>query len=310
MISVSESPIFIGGLDRSGKTLLRLSLSAHPNIALTRRTHMWTDFYNRYGDLNDLGNFERCLQAMLDKKTIAFLLPDEDRIRREFLQGERSYAHLFELFHRHFAEKHGRRRWGEQEALIERYADPIFQAYPTAHIIHMIRDPRTLYGETLQSTNVRVRLGKVGSRCGLWQYSAELARRNKAHHSGRYMLLTFEYLVTEPEHALQDVCEFIEEDYVPAMRTLDGTIRFSAGKEADPHPPQGWSESRIKMGLSSSSILTVREMRFIETMVRREMAENGYAESHAQFSNFDKLLYYLELPFNLARFSNTVKFRI
>jgi len=307
---MSESPIFIGGLDRSGKTLLRLALSAHPNIALTRRTHMWTDFYNRYGDLTDLANFERCLQAMLDKKAISVLLPDEDRIRREFLQGERSYPRLFELFHQHFAEKHGRRRWGEQEALIERYADPIFQAYPAARIIHMIRDPRTQYGETLQSTNVRVRLGKVGSKCGLWQYSAELAHRNRSHHSGRYMVLTFEYLMTDPERALRDVCKFIEEDYFPAMITFDGTIRFSAGKDADPLPSQGWPDSRIKQGFSSPGILTIREIRFIETVVRREMAENGYDETHVRFSVFDQFLYYFELPFNLVRFGGITKFRV
>jgi len=271
---------------------------------------MWTDFYNRYGDLTDLANFERCLQAMLDKKAISVLLPDEDRIRREFLQGERSYPRLFELFHQHFAEKHGRRRWGEQEALIERYADPIFQAYPAARIIHMIRDPRTQYGETLQSTNVRVRLGKVGSKCGLWQYSAELAHRNRSHHSGRYMVLTFEYLMTDPERALRDVCKFIEEDYFPAMITFDGTIRFSAGKDADPLPSQGWPDSRIKQGFSSPGILTIREIRFIETVVRREMAENGYDETHVRFSVFDQFLYYFELPFNLVRFGGITKFRV
>ena len=44
-------PIFVGGLDRSGKTLLRLALSSHPNIAMTRRTYTWTEVYQRYGDL-------------------------------------------------------------------------------------------------------------------------------------------------------------------------------------------------------------------------------------------------------------------
>lgn len=309
MISISESPIFIGGLDHSGKTLLRLALSAHPNIALTRRTHMWTDFYNRYGDLNDDGNFERCFQAMLDKKAISFLLPDEDRIKRDFLQGERSYARLFELFHVHFAETHGKKRWGEQEALIERYADPIFQAYPNARVIHMIRDPRTLYGEILHSTNVRVRLGKVGSRSGLWQYSAELAHRNNKQYSDRYMVLTFERLMADPALALRDVCKFINEDYFPAMRTLDGTIRFSAGEDADSSPPDGWSESRIKMGFSSSSILTLREFRFIETVLRRRMAEFNYDETYLQIPVFSLLLYYIELPFNLARFYSTVKLK-
>ena len=164
-------------------------------------------------------------------------------------------------------------------------------------------------GETLQATNVRVRLGKVGSRCGMWKYSTELARRNQSHHSGRYMVLTFERLMSDPKLALHDVCEFIEEDYDPAMETLEGTIRFTAGKDAPPLSPQGWSKSRIKMGFTSSSILTMREIKFIESAVQEEMAENGYDETYTKLSVFDRLLYYVELPFNLARFSGAVKFR-
>ena len=34
----AQRPIFIGGLSYSGKTPLRIMLSAHPNILLTRRT--------------------------------------------------------------------------------------------------------------------------------------------------------------------------------------------------------------------------------------------------------------------------------
>jgi hypothetical protein len=60
-----KSPIFIGGLDNSGKTHLRLALSSHPEIAMTRRSYMWTRIYNRYGDLRQPENFERCLNALL-----------------------------------------------------------------------------------------------------------------------------------------------------------------------------------------------------------------------------------------------------
>ena len=107
---MKRGPIFIGGLDRSGKTLLRLSLSAHPNLALTRRTYLWPRFFNRYGDLSRGDNFERCLRAMLQRKPIQVLQPDAERIRREFWQGEASYARLFALLHQHYAERQGKPR--------------------------------------------------------------------------------------------------------------------------------------------------------------------------------------------------------
>jgi len=83
-----------------------------------------------------------------------------------------------------------------------------------------------------------------------------------------------------------------------------GAGQFSAGKDADSLLSQGWSDSRNKQGVSSSNILTLRGIRFIE------LAENGYDKTHVRFSIFDQLLYYFELPFNLARFGGLAKFRI
>src|SRR5690554_3292259 len=99
-----QSPIFIGGLDNSGKTHLRLALSAHPDIAMTRRSYMWTRVYQRYGDLRERENFERCLQALMSRKDVRALQPDVDRIRREFWAGEPTYGRLFALIHEHYAE--------------------------------------------------------------------------------------------------------------------------------------------------------------------------------------------------------------
>ena len=79
---MEHGPIFVGGLNQSGKTLMRLALSSHPNIAMSRRTYMWTRFYRRYGNLDEQRNFERCLQAMLKHKPMQMLQPDAARIRR------------------------------------------------------------------------------------------------------------------------------------------------------------------------------------------------------------------------------------
>ena len=100
------NPIFIGGPDRCGKTTLRAFLVSHPNISIPAvGSNMWTYFFGQFGDLAVHENFDRCLSAMLQYKHVAFLRPDEQRIRREFSQGEPTYARLFALFQEHHAER-------------------------------------------------------------------------------------------------------------------------------------------------------------------------------------------------------------
>jgi hypothetical protein len=295
-----KAPIFVGGLDNSGKTHLRLALSSHPNIAMTRRSYMWTRTYNRYGNLGHQENFERCLKALLNRKDVQTLQPDPERIRREFSQGEPTYGRLFAVLHEHFAERLGKSRWGEQEAGIEQYADEIFAAYPSARIIHMLRDPRNRFEEMLRTTPPKVRLGRVGINTADWLQSARLAKRNHLYYPGRYMVLAYERLISNPEDTLREVCAFIGEEYVPAMLTLDGAISFGGGIGTG-------SSSELETGivefrLDGSRALSPREMAFIQVFARKEMTEMGYASQRVRFSPSEALLYYsLDWPFSLMR---------
>lgn len=105
---METGPIFIGGLANTGKTELRLMLEAHPHLCFTRRTYMWTRFYERFGDLGRPENLEKCLTAMLAHEPIRQLQPDLARIRAEFAQASPTYARLFGLFHAHHAVRMGK----------------------------------------------------------------------------------------------------------------------------------------------------------------------------------------------------------
>lgn len=296
----AKGPIFVGGLDNSGKTHLRLALSSHPNIAMTRRTYMWTRVYNRYGDLSRQENFERCLNSMLNRKDARTLQLDPERIRRDFWLGEPTYGRLFSLLHEPFAERLGKSRWGEQEAGIERYADEILTAYPTARIIHMLRDPRNRYEEMLRSTPPKIRLGRVGVNTVDWLQSARWARRNLERYPERYMVLSYESMVAHPEEALRQVCAFVGEEYVPAMLTLDGAISFGGGNEAgrSAELDTGIVEFRLDGALSAS----VREIAFMQSFARQEMSERKYMPQRVRFSPAEALLYYgVDWPLNLMR---------
>lgn len=211
---MSGGPVFIGGLSFSGKTQMRLALSAHPELALTRRTALWHRYRNQYGDLAVPHNLDRCLSAMLRDPRITHLAPDRARIERELRTGPATYARLCALVHEHHAQRHGARRWGEQIGAIERYADQVFAAYPEAQMIHMIRDPRMRQAAAAADRQAPGRLGWETAR---WCHSADLADHNLAHHPGRYRVVRYEALRDRPEATLRAVARFLHEDYDPAM---------------------------------------------------------------------------------------------
>lgn len=295
---MAQGPIFIGGLAYSGKTLMRMMVSSHPNIALTRRTYMWTRFYNRYGDLSDRDNFERCLSAMMNHKHIQVLEPDTERIRQEFWQGAPTYASLFALFGQHYAERHGKSRWGDQLGFVERYAAPIFSAYPNAKMIHMIRDPRTRYQAAVQLS--RQRKGKIGWEIARWLNSVSLAQKNRERYSDRYKVVRYETLMAHPEETIREICNFIEEDFVPSMLTMEDAMRFGSnsdvvGEHAHGHITVTDSNSR------SHTMLSQRDIAFTQLYAGPVMQTCDYELIPLRMSLRDQLLFIsVDWPANRA----------
>lgn len=297
--SVNHGPIFIGGPDRCGKTLLRALLVSHPNIAIPDvGSNYWTYFYGQFGDLSQPANFEACLGAMLRYKHALFLQPDAERIRREFRQGQPSYARLFALFHQHYAERMGKPRWGDQTGLIERYADQIFDAYPTAKLIHMLRDPRDRYEAALALwPNGRMGAGGATAR---WLYSARLAQRNQKRYPDRYLTVRYETLVQQPQATLQQICDFLGEVFVPAMLTMDAAPMYRdkgyAGAQSDSTPITTAYVGRYRRGVPT------RDLMFIQTHAGRTMRAFRYEPDPIKLSLRDRLVFTcVDLPSNLGR---------
>jgi hypothetical protein len=279
---------------------MRLSLSSHPNLAMTRRTYMWPHFFGRYGDLGIPGNFERCLAAMQQHKPIRALSPDLERIRREFGQGEPSYARLFALFHQHYAERMGKSRWGDQTGTVEYYADRILAAYPTARLIHMIRDPRDRY-EVSRSAKHRSR-GGIGGATLEWRDSVDLARRNRHRYADRYLVVRYEDLVYQREQTLREVCAFIGEEYVPGMLSLEHAMRY--GDEAREGGDKATMEDTDLLDSSTGACvpLSQREVAFIQRIAGEDMRLYGYQPRPIRLSLCDRLLFSaVDCPANFAR---------
>jgi len=203
---------FVVGVGRSGTTLLRLMLDAHPDLAIPGETHFLTEIVKdrakplRREDLADL---------MTGSATWDNLATGADSFRAVLETVEPfSVADGVRAFYRFYAARHGKRRWGDKTGFYLRSMTAIQALLPEAHFIHIIRDGRDI----------------ALSRQGLWfgpgdDFDAQarfwvdgIARaREQAPLLAHYMEVRFETLVSRPQQTLNDICNFIGLNFHTAM---------------------------------------------------------------------------------------------
>ena len=296
----SDAPIFIAGPDRSGTSLMFALLASHPNISMVRRTNMWRYFHERYGDVSQTENFERCLSDMTRYNRMKHLQPNAERIRREFLEGQPSYGRLFSLFHLHNAERLGKPRWGDKSLHTEHYADRLFREYPNARVIHMIRDPRDRYA------SVRKRHGRdnprLGGSTGRWLFSINRALHNLKRYPDQYKIVCFEDITRDPEGVMRDVCAFIGEEFAPSMMSMSGAAE---------HTNVGGNSSfeKIEPGKISTKpvgryreVLSNLEITYIQMFTGKFMERFGYQKHEVRLSAGERFKFYGSvLPASILR---------
>lgn len=270
----SPAPVYVAGLERSGTSLMYALLASHPSIAMTRRTNLWTYFYERYGDLREPSNLDACLDVMRRYKRLVVLEVDWERLRSEFMRSDRTYPELFALLHGQVAERMGRSRWGDKSLNTEKYTPAIVSAYPDVRIVHMLRDPRDRFASVI--ARWKVRRGGVGAGIGEWMGSARLAERFQRDYPLNYRVVRYEDLVTQPEEVLRDLCSFLGEPYSDRMLEMDGAASF---RDQGSNSSYGQREAGVISADSIGkyrSVLSLGQAKFIEHIGGDLMEHFGY----------------------------------
>jgi hypothetical protein len=287
---------FVVGVPRSGTTLLRLMLDAHPDLAIPGETHFIPALLSRWKEMRaaDTPDAERrreALELITSHPRWRDLGVDRDALERHLLSlpvadaGEVARA----VFVVH-AEARGKPRWGDKTPAYLTKMPRIQRAIPEATFVHVLRDGRDV---ALSWANVSWGVHDPAEAARQWVRRITGARRRVGRlRPGSYLELRYEDLVSDPDGALRRVAEHIElpwdaamldyhrearERMAPAMRELHSVHgrTISADERERQHalvsePPRADRVSRWREGMAD------RDRRAFEAIAGELLTELGY----------------------------------
>ncbi len=204
---------FVVGVGRSGTTLLRLMLDAHPELTIPPETHF-------VPELIAAARRRRATPEELVEIVVAqrqwgdFGLDAEELRRRLAALDPLTAGAALRAFYGLYAERVGKPRWGDKTPIYVEHMREIAGALPEACFVHLIRD-----GRDVALSRIRRALDEpppAGRIAQAWKRRITAARK-QARRLDHYIELRYEDLVAETEPALRRVCEFIDLGYDVAM---------------------------------------------------------------------------------------------
>ena len=278
---------FIVGVPRSGTTLLRLQLDAHPELALPAETGFGAvarrfegSAVTRDGLLDALTGLPTWADLAMSREALGDLLAAVE---------DWNLSAGLRAFYRGYAEAHGKARYGDKTPGHASDMAVLARVLPEARFVHIIRDGRDV-AASLRGLPFAPGDRGIAAIAAHWRDTVWRARRAAANLP-YYTEVRYEALVNEPERVLRDLCDFLELEFAPEMlraherarerlaefRSVtfgpDGVARLPDGTEvvARTHtPPRADRVGRWRHALSEHDVT-----RF-ERFAGGALVQNGY----------------------------------
>ena len=201
---------FIVGVARSGTTLLRLMLDAHPELAIPPETHFIPRTIRAF---KAGGGPTAAIDAIVAHRRWHDFDLDEQELRERVGLGEVEPGDVFRAFFRLYAERQDKARWGDKSTNYVRHMRAIRRTLPEARFVHLIRDGRDV---ALSLVAVHFGPSPVAEAAEKWRDEILKARRQGPRLDG-YIEARYEELIADPEPILRRVCELCELEWDPAV---------------------------------------------------------------------------------------------
>ena len=240
---MSNPYVFIVGCPRSGTTLLRRIVSAHPQIVITPEAHwipLW--FEQRRGLTPDgLITLELVSELVAHNKFALFGLGREALLSLVGSGQSTSYASFVTGIFDLYGKARGKKAVGNKTPDSVRRMGTLHALWPEARFVHLIRDGRDVALSLMNWASVRNK--KPGtfptwkddpaSTAALW-WELNVRRGREAGEAlgpELYHEVRYESLVAHPAQTSATLCEFLGLPYDEAMLNYHEAFSTAAGKE-------------------------------------------------------------------------------
>ena len=151
-----------------------------------------------------------------------------------------------------------------------RHLDLMFELFPGATFIHIVRDPRA----NVSSQRARWSRATTWECLRWWRDAAQAGHRLARRQPHRCIELRYEDLVTAPEETLRPLCRFLHIPFLPQLLEFElDTISFIPGQEPEAVRFTRLDPTRLTQW---QQYLSPLEVRLVEAGGRREMAWYHY----------------------------------
>ena len=215
-------PIFVVGTGRSGTTLLRMMLNAHPRIHLTHEASFYL-----LGGLPRGASPQDWLDRYLKTAAFAWLRLAPKDVRRAVGSRPTSVASIIREMMILQARRHGKERYGDKTPLHAAKLRQICEDFPNARVVNVLRDPR---GGIASLSRMPWAASSIG--LNLAFYAAGWRAVRPFRH--RLYEVRLEDLIERPEETLRGVLDFLGEEFSPEI------LRHHEAAPVDDLPPFPW----------------------------------------------------------------------
>ena len=211
---MSRAPIFIGGMFKSGTTLLRAMLGHHSAIASGLETY-WFDWDWAEWKSGAMGETFDRLAGYFDLECAAVIQ----------LAAEAESAEAFlDVLMAAVAKRAGKPRWVEKTPGNIAHVDRIWATWPGAQVIQIVRDPRDVFASLVEARKWDTPEAFAVRWCATVGTGEALVAQFRPD-ADRYYVLRYEDLISDPEAAMRGVLGFLGEPWEEAVASFEGKKR-------------------------------------------------------------------------------------
>lgn len=226
-MNIADIPFFfIIGRPRSGTTLIRTLLDAHPSVKVPPEYPVILSLFSRFGNRrkwnnNLLHEFDKCFKAPPPSENwkYSYLRINEAQLKQnvgslEDNVGVEDIVKAYYLSYTSIFDKEEVKLLGDKNPLFSSYASRLAHLFPTAKFLFVTRDYRDNY---MSIKRFKFEAPVAALQAYRWKYVAKLMDSLSKKYPGRVLHMRHEDMVANPEECFAKVCDFLQLAYNPIV---------------------------------------------------------------------------------------------